>query len=104
VFGLKKLTTQIVENLKIITREKVKQTDILEAQNEQLEKIAYAAKRIDEFNRIIYAASTGYEIPEGEDAKKMLDFQNTQGGERDAVNEMYYSDMTVSAAPILNED
>lgn len=101
-----------MENMKVQTKERITQTDLLCKRNELLAKqndhlkiIAINGKRVDEFNRMAFGANTGYQVPENaNDPKAVQDFQNTQGGERDAVNDLYYSDMSVSGGLISKDE
>jgi len=94
----------LVENIKILTREKVKQTDLLTqqntlmvAQNHYLRDLALATKRIDEFNRMAYQAGSGFQVPDDvSDKEAYNDFQETQGKQREAFDEMYHSDISLT--------
>lgn len=93
-----------MENIKVIAKEKVNQTDLLQTHSELLTKqiyhlsqLAQATKRIDDFNRMAYQAQSGMSMPEDSNDKKSFnEFQDYQQQGRDAVNDMYYSDISLS--------
>jgi len=95
--------TAILENQKVRTKEAIDHNDLLESQNKllgeqnvQINALANATKRIDDFNRMVYSATSGYQVPDSSgDEKAMQDFQETQQKEMSAVNEMYYSDISI---------
>lgn len=87
-----------------MTKEKVNQTELMAQhnaliaqQNHHLRDLALATRRLDEFNRMAYQASSGYQMPDSPDDKEALnDFHETQAKERSALEEMYHSDISLS--------
>lgn len=90
--------------MKILTKEKVTQTDLitqqialLSVQNHHLRDLALATRRIDEFNRMAYQASSGMKMPDSSgDEGAVQDFQETQMKQREAFDDMYHSDISLT--------
>ena len=90
--------------MKILTKEKVTQTDLLTQQialttiqNHHLRDLALATKKIDEFNRMAYQAGSGFQMPDDvSDKEAYNDFQETQAKQREAFDEMYHSDISLT--------
>ena len=88
--------TALVENLKIIAREKVAQTDLMSTHSELLAKQLHYMRRVDEFNRMAYQAQSGMSMPDNiQDEKSLNEFHEHQAGERDAVGDLYHSDISL---------
>ena len=104
MFGYKKLIIAIVENMKILTKEAVNKNELLDThngllveQNHHLRLLAQYTKRIDDFNRVAFEAGSGYQVPEDTNDEKALEaYKEIQNQERDALNEMYYSDISLA--------
>ena len=94
---------QIVEHMKIQSREMIKRNDFLEEQNGLIRKqntclaiSARHAKRMDEFNRKVYQDETGHGGSDGpEDEAARNEIQETRQGEIDALNEMFFGDISI---------
>ena len=93
----------MLENHKVIAKEMVNHNELLKEQNELikhsnacLSQSAQMHKRIDDFNRMVYSATSGYQVPDdSKDNTAMKEFQETQQEEMSAVNDMYYSDISI---------
>ncbi len=95
MFSTKKLMKAVVENLQLIGREKVKQTDLMIIRNELLAKQLHYMRREDEFNRMAYQASSGAPLPDMHDEKSVNEYQEAQAGGRDAYGDLYHSDIAL---------
>jgi hypothetical protein len=83
--------------MKIQTQEKVQATDLLIEQNRHLQNLALSAKRIDEFNRLVFKTQSGMDVPEGEASEmQMKEFKEAQEGRREAYEDMYHGDISVT--------
>lgn len=94
----------------LIAKEQVNRTDLLMQQNELLVKqnehlrnLALSTRKIDEFNHLTFNATSGYEVPDAKDVKGVHDFKNTQGQEREAINDTYYSDLSIGGGDYEEE-
>jgi len=96
MFGLTKLTTVLTEHLKILTQEKIKQTELMKSQNTHLKELVLQTKRANDFNRLVYTSESGMEVPENDkDYKKMQDFQLDQSNSRNAFSDVYFADISL---------
>ncbi len=103
MFG-SKIKIAILENLKIIAKEHVKQTELMQtqisliaAQNHHMNQLATATKRIDEFNRKAFKAGAGIDMPEDAESEKAFkEMQEFQNSEHEALQEMYFNDISIS--------
>ena len=103
MFGLKKILTALLENNKLNVREMIRRNEMLDQQNILLRQqngylamSAKMAKRQDDFQRMIYSAQSGMQVPDSSsDEVAFKEFQETQQEEMNAVNETYFSDISL---------
>ena len=73
------------------------QNELMVKQIEYTRQLAKATQRIDSFNRAVYQGTSGMQVPENpEDQKAYNEYQEHQAGEREAVGEMYFNDISTS--------
>lgn len=84
--------------MKIHTKERVRETDLLVEQNLHLRNLALSTRRIDEFNRLVFRTqSGGMDVPDEEASEKQVkEFQEEQEGRREAYDNMYHGDISVT--------
>lgn len=92
MFGFKKLMTAMVENMKIIAKEQVNQTELLVKQNHYLYQLDRTLKRHNEFIRTASGVQT---VDDFRDEEAFNEFQETQVGRSNALEEMYHGDISI---------
>jgi len=102
MFGLKNLVLAIRELMKIQTQEMAtrnglleKQNKLLEQQNKYLGNLAIYAKRIYEFNRLVYGQESGFEAPEMKNQQSIQDYEYEMRRQKAAPLEVYHSDIAL---------
>lgn len=88
--------------MKIVAKEKVNQTDLLQTQNGllvqqnyHLARLSMATEKLDEFNRMLYKKETGLSPDEPVDELKVKEQQEVRAKELEAMTDMYHGDISL---------
>ena len=94
MFGYRKLMTAILENLKVITVERVNQTELMARQVAYIRQIANALEAGNEFKRKVFEAQTGVELDGAESESAFNEQRENQERKHDALSELYHADIS----------